>query len=73
MDVIPTLAALAATTATAAFCGWRGARPPDFVKGPRLMPWRMLMVLSGTAALFLAAHLLNLLGLETGGGRGQGQ
>jgi hypothetical protein len=33
----------------------------------------MLMVLSGTAALFLAAHLLNLLGLETGGGRGQGQ
>ena len=30
------------------FCGWRGARPPDPMKGPRMMPWRFIMI--GAAA-----------------------
>ena len=37
----------------AALCGWRGARPPDPMRGPRLVPWRFLMVLAGAAAVLL--------------------
>jgi len=45
---------LALTCATVAvLCGWRGARPPDPMRGPRLIPWRFLMVLAGAAAVLL--------------------
>jgi hypothetical protein len=70
MDLLPTALALAFAVALAVFSGWRGSRPPDFVKGPRLVPWRWIMILSGAVALYLAAHLLNLFGLETGGRTG---
>lgn len=66
MDVKVTLAALAATAALAVFAGWRGARPPDFLRGPRMMPWRPLMAASATAFLILLVHLVNLLGVTTG-------
>jgi hypothetical protein len=62
-----TLWLLAAAVAGAVFCGWRGARPPDFRRGPRLVPWRPLMLLSASGAILLLVHLLNLLGLRTGG------
>lgn len=39
--------------ALAALCGWRGARLPDPMRGPRLVPWRFLMVLTGAAAVLL--------------------
>ena len=55
MDKLPLLAWAAAATAVAVFCGWRGARAPDFRRGPRLVPWRWLMVLSGAAAVLLFA------------------
>lgn len=29
----------------AIFSGWRGAQAPNLIKGPRLIPWRGLMVL----------------------------
>ena len=29
-----------------AFCGWRGAQPVNPIKGPRMIPWRFLMVVS---------------------------
>jgi hypothetical protein len=45
------LAAISA--ALAALCGWRGARLPDPMRGPRLVPWRFLMVLTGAAAVLL--------------------
>jgi hypothetical protein len=65
-----TTAALAALfIALAAFCGWRGAKPFDPLKGPRLMPWRPLMVVFATASLMLVVHLVNLGGFATGGGR----
>lgn len=66
MEMIPTLGLTALSAAFTAFCGWRGARPPDFRKGPRLAPWRFLMVLGATATLILIVHLLNLLGVATG-------
>jgi hypothetical protein len=46
--------------------GWLGARPPDPLKGPRLMPWRLLMALSALGALVFVVHVVNLLGLQTG-------
>ena len=44
----------------ALFCGWRGARPPDFSRGPRLVPWRMLMMLTAAIAVLLSAHAVFL-------------
>ena len=46
------------------FCGWRGARPPDPFKGPRLMPWRFLMVGAAAIAMLLLIHLATLFGAE---------
>ena len=66
MGIALTVELIAAFVALALFCGWRGARPPDPRRGPRLAPWRLLMAVSAVGAVFLAAHLLNLLGLQTG-------
>jgi hypothetical protein len=62
-----TLGLIAAIVALGALCGWLGARPPNPHRGPRLVPWRFLMVLCGAVTLYLAAHLLSLLGLMTPG------
>jgi hypothetical protein len=40
-----------ASAALAAFAGWRGALPPNPMKGPRMIPWRFLMVLGAAAAI----------------------
>lgn len=63
MDLPATLAFLAATIGLTALAGWRGARPPDLIKGPRMIPWRMVMVLSAAASLYLLVHLAALAGL----------
>jgi len=46
--------------------GWLGARPPDFKRGPRLLPYRFLMLLAGAWTLLMLVHLANLAGLDTG-------
>jgi hypothetical protein len=66
MSLSVTLAALILILGIGGLAAWRGARPPDPHRGPRLMPWRFLMVLSGALALYLVAHLLNLAGVTTG-------
>jgi hypothetical protein len=66
MDLPLTSALLAGFVALAVFCGWRGARPPDPRRGPRLVPWRVLMMLSACGALLFVVHLVNLLGVQTG-------
>lgn len=68
MNLTVTLAALVAALGFAAFCGWRGARPPDLIKGPRMVPWRFLMLVSAALAVFLLVHVVNLLGYTTGDG-----
>jgi hypothetical protein len=68
MDWPVTLALAGAAALLAAFCGWRGARPPDLVRGPRMVPWRFLMVLSAFGLFLLVVHMANLAGLATGGG-----
>jgi hypothetical protein len=66
MTVPVTLALIGALIAIALFCGWRGARPPDLMRGPRMIPWRLLMVSASTGALMFLVHLVNLLGVTTG-------
>lgn len=67
MTLIPTLALLAACLACLVFTGWRGARPPDIHRGPRMMPWRFLMLLFGALTFFLLIHLATLLGVQRPG------
>jgi drug/metabolite transporter (DMT)-like permease len=55
-----TLILLGAAVLLAAFCGWRGARPPDFRKGPRMMPWRFLMLLCAGGAFYLLLHMAEM-------------
>jgi len=55
MDLRLTVALIVAFATVAAFAGWRGARPPDPMKGPRLVPWRAIMVAAATAAVLLLA------------------
>ena len=43
MTMPVTLALFAAFAALAVFAGWRGARPPNPLKGARMAPWRMIM------------------------------
>ena len=47
-------------------CGWRGARPPDVRRGPRMIPWRFLMLLSAAWVLLMLVHVANLMGVDTG-------
>jgi len=69
MDWNATLAAVIAGAAATALCGWRGARPPDVAKGPRMAPWRMLMLLGAAFTIVMLVHLVNLAGVSTGNGR----
>ena len=64
MSLSLTLILLAAALALTLFAGWRGARPPDLIKGPRMAPWRFVMLLSGALATLLLIHLGTLMGLQ---------
>ncbi len=64
---LPVTLVLALVFATlAALCGWLGARPPDPRRGPRLMPWRFLMLTFAAACFWMLIHLANLAGVATG-------
>ena len=67
MGLTTTLALAGLFLALALICGWRGALPPDLNRGPRLIPWRFLMMLSGAALVFLLVHLASLMGLSRQG------
>ena len=61
-----TLASAAVGLGLAVLFGWRGARPPDLARGPRLLPYRFLMLLAAAWVLLMVVHLANLVGVETG-------
>jgi len=64
MDLTTTLILLVAAITATAVCGWRGARPPDPIRGPRMAPWRFLMILAAALTMLLLIHLATLLGAE---------
>ncbi len=59
-----TVILLCVTSALTVLCGYMGQRPMNPHKGPRMLPWRFLMLLFFTLSLFLLVHLLTVLGLK---------
>lgn len=55
-----TFLVIAVALAIAVFCGWRGARVWTIVEGPRMIPWRFLMLLAAAVAVLMARHALEL-------------
>ncbi len=66
MDWGVTLGVIMGAAGLSVFAGWWSARPSDLVRGPRLIPWRLVMVLSAATAMLGLVHAANLLGFETG-------
>ncbi|MBS0362785.1 MAG: hypothetical protein JSR98_15520 [Proteobacteria bacterium] len=60
MDMTISASLAGALLALAVFAGWRGARPPDPKRGPRMIPWRPVMLVCATGALLLAGYMLQL-------------
>lgn len=60
MDLTTTLILTGMTLVFGLFCGWRGARKPDPHRGPRLIPWRALMVGSTLLLVLLLTHLFHI-------------
>lgn len=58
-----TLALIGTAIALAIFAGWRGSRPSDPLRGVRMMPWRLIMLLAGAAVFILVIHVGTLLGV----------
>jgi len=61
MDLQNSLALAASLLALVVFAGWRGARPPNPHRGPRLMPWRFMMLLAATCLVFVLGHVVRLI------------
>ncbi|HEX8234218.1 MAG TPA: hypothetical protein VF559_12840 [Caulobacteraceae bacterium] len=66
MNATVTWIVAAIALAIALFAGWRGARKPDPNRPPRLVPWRLIMVLAAAVLLYMIVHLVNLAGVDTG-------
>lgn len=64
MDVRLSLALSGACAALGVFAGWRGARPFDPRRGPRMVPWRFVMVLAAAGAILLLFQAAELAGLR---------
>jgi hypothetical protein len=58
---LPVTSALAALClALTVFCGWRGARASRPNAEPRLIPWRLLMLIAFTGMVALLVHAVSL-------------
>jgi hypothetical protein len=66
VDWTITLALIGLFAGLAAAFGWLGARPPNLARGPRLIPYRFLMLLCAFGLIVMAAHAVNLAGIKTG-------
>jgi hypothetical protein len=66
MDWPVTLAVTLALAALAGLFGWAGSRPPNIQRGPRLIPYRFLMMMSAVGVMLMLVHMLNLAGMKTG-------
>lgn len=62
-----TLALLAAGLAIFGLAALLTGRAPDPAKGPRMIPWTMVALTAAVFCLVMIVHLVNLMGVETGG------
>ena len=67
MSMTLTLSLLAVSLAIAVFAGWRGARPVNLAAGPRMAPWRFIMLLCAAFAFLLFIHVGTLMGFQRPG------
>ena len=66
MELEITIAIAVGAALVAALFGWLGARKPDPARGPRLAPYRFLMLTAAAVVLMMLVHLVNLFGFHTG-------
>ncbi len=66
MGIELSIAIAVAAALLAALFGWLGARPADPARGPRLAPYRFLMLVAAAVVLMMLVHLVNLAGFHTG-------
>jgi len=60
MTLPVTAAMIALALAFAGFSGWRGAQAARPHARPRLIPWRLLMLISVTVVIALLVHAVGL-------------
>lgn len=60
MSLNLTLILLVIAVGLTVFAGWRGAQLPNVAKGPRMVPWRFVMLLGGVLVFLLLVHLAAL-------------
>ena len=63
MDLPIVIAVGVACLLAAVFCGWRGARPADPMRGVRMVPYRALMLLFAAVAVIMMIWAANMAGL----------
>jgi len=64
----PTIAILILCLVVIGLARWQQARPVELGR-VRMMPWTSVMIFAAFIALLMIVHLVNLGGVETGGGR----
>jgi hypothetical protein len=67
MDARILFPAIGVLAVVAVLAGWRGARPPDPLRGPRLVPWRLIMLLCVALTIILILEALRQAGWGPGG------
>jgi amino acid transporter len=70
MNLIIAVALVAGSLGMAVFFGWMGARPKDYAN-PSVVNWQVLMLISAALVLVVVVHLVNVLGVTTGGNVGK--
>ncbi|WP_300554995.1 hypothetical protein [Maricaulis sp.] len=69
LDLTPTLILLALGIGLFVLARWKSAQPARPELGPRMIPWTLVAVLSGTLAMLMLINLAVLGGLDFSEGR----
>lgn len=68
MSLPLTLSLMALAAIIFGLSAWRAGRPWNPMRGPRMIPWTVIAILTGAFFLLLLAHLYSFAGVETGRG-----
>lgn len=64
LSLIPTLIALAGFLALFLVARWRSGQPVRPERGPRLIPWILIAIISAGMCVALVVHLVELAGMD---------